>query len=62
MNPKLLSMLADYGRAIAVAILTLIASGNFDPRSMVIAAAASLLPLLQLGMSSRSDKYGRGSR
>lgn len=59
MNPKLLTMCADYARAVAVAILTLVASGNFDPRSMAIGAAASLLPLLARGANPNDHAYGR---
>jgi hypothetical protein len=61
MNPKALAMLADYIRAVAVAVLTLVASGNFDPRSMAIGAAASLLPLLANGANPKNEAYGRGA-
>ena len=59
MNQKILSMCAEYARAVAVAILTLVASGNFDPRSMAIGAAASLLPLLARGANPKDHAYGR---
>ncbi len=59
MNPKLCSMLAEYARAAAVAILTLIASGNFDPRSIAIGGAASLLPLLARGANPNYMAFGR---
>lgn len=59
MNEKLLAMIGDYVRAVAVAILTLVASGNFDPRSMAIGAAASLLPLLARGANPKDTAYGR---
>lgn len=59
MNPKIFSMCAEYARAVAVAILTLVASGNFDPRSMAIGAAASLLPLLARGANPKDTAYGR---
>jgi len=61
MNPKLLAMCADYARAVAVAILTLVASGNFDPRSMAIGAAASLLPLLARSANPKDHTYGRAN-
>lgn len=61
MNPKLLAMTADYIRAVAVAVLTLVASGNFDPRSMAIGAAASLLPLLARSANPNDAAYGRGA-
>ena len=61
MNEKLLAMTADYARAVAVAILTLVASGNFDPRSMAIGAAASLLPLLARGANPKDAAYGRSN-
>lgn len=59
MKPKILAMFAEYARAVAVAILTLVASGNFDPRSMAIGAAASLLPLLARGANPNDPGYGR---
>lgn len=58
MNEKLLAMSADYIRAVAVAVLTLVASGNMDPRSMAIGAAASLLPLLARGANPKDSVYG----
>ena len=59
MNPKLLSAAAEYGRAVAVAILTLVASGNFDPRSIASGAAAALLPLLARGATPKDAACGR---
>lgn len=59
MNPKLSAMLAEYVRAVAVAILTLVASGNFEPRSMAIGASAALLPLLARGANPKDPAYGR---
>ena len=59
MNDKLLSMCAEYIRAVAVAVLTLVASGNMDPRSMAIGAAASLLPLLARGANPKDPAFGR---
>lgn len=56
----LLAIGAEYARAVAVAVLTLVASGNFDPRSMVIGAAASLLPLLARGANPNDASFGRG--
>lgn len=61
MNPKLCLMSADYARAVAVAILTLVASGNFDPRSMAIGAAASLLPLIARSANPKDPAYGRAN-
>ena len=60
MNQRtLLAIGAEYARAVAVAVLTLVASGNFDPRSMVIGAAASLLPLLARGANPNDQSFGR---
>lgn len=50
---------AEYARAVAVAVLTLVASGNFEPRSMLIGAAASLLPLLARGANPNDPSFGR---
>ena len=55
----ILAIGAEYARAVAVAILTLVASGNFDPRSMIIGAAASLLPLLARGANPNDQSFGR---
>ncbi|CAB4142369.1 hypothetical protein UFOVP433_6 [uncultured Caudovirales phage] len=59
MNEKLLAVFAEYIRAVAVAVLTLVASGNMDPRSMAIGAAASLLPLLARGANPKDSAFGR---
>jgi hypothetical protein len=61
MNEKLLSMIAEYVRAVAVAILTLVASGNMAPRAMAIGAAASLLPLLARGANPKDQAFGRSN-
>jgi hypothetical protein len=61
MNDKLLSMSAEYIRAVAVAVLTLVASGNMDPRSMAIGAAAALLPLLARGANPKDPAFGRSN-
>lgn len=59
MNPKLLAAAAEYARAVAVAILTLVASGNFDARAMAIGAAAALLPLLARSANPNDHAIGR---
>lgn len=61
MNEKLLAMSAEYIRAVAVAVLTLVASGNMDPRSMAIGSAASLLPLLARSANSKDQAFGRSN-
>jgi len=61
MNEKLLAMSAEYIRAVAVAVLTLVASGNMEPRSMAIGAAASLLPLLARGANAKDQAFGRSN-
>ena len=50
---------AEYVRAAAVAVLTLVASGNFEPRALIIGAAASLLPLLARGANPNDTSFGR---
>jgi hypothetical protein len=55
------TMSAEYIRAIAVAVLTLVAAGHFEARSMAIAAAAALLPLLTRGVNPNDTAFGRGS-
>jgi hypothetical protein len=55
-------MLAEYARAVAVAVLTLVASGNMDPRSMAIGSAASLLPLLARGANPNDAGFGRSQK
>ena len=59
MNQKILSALAEYVRAVAVAVLTLVASGNLDAKAMSIGAAASLLPLLARGANPKDGAFGR---
>lgn len=55
-------MLAEYARAAAVAVLTLVASGNFDGRAMIIGAAAALLPLLARSANPNDEAFGRTER
>ena len=61
MSSTMKSMIAEYIRAIAVAVLTLVAAGHFEARSMAIAAAAALLPLLTRGVNPNDTAFGRGS-
>lgn len=61
MNPKVAAMLAEYVRAVAVAVLTLVASGNFDAKAMAVGAAASLLPLLARGANPKDTAFGRAT-
>lgn len=56
----ILAVCAEYARAVAVAVLTLVASGNFNPRSLVIGSAAALLPLLARGANPNDPSFGRG--
>jgi len=62
MKNTLAPMLAEYARAVAVAVLTLVASGNFDPRSMAIGSAASLLPLFARGANPNDAGFGRSQK
>ena len=59
MNPKLSAMIAEYVRAVAVAVLTLVASGNMDPRTMAIGASAALLPILARSANPKDSAFGR---
>lgn len=61
LNLKLAAMLAEYVRAVAVAVLTLVASGNFDAKAMAVGAAAALLPLLARGANPNDQSFGRGA-
>jgi hypothetical protein len=61
MTPQMKAMAAEYVRAISVAVLTLVAAGHFEPRSMVIAAAAALLPLLARGANPNDTAFGKGA-
>jgi hypothetical protein len=61
MTPQMKAMAAEYVRAISVAVLTLVAAGHFEPRSMAIAAAAALLPLLTRGVNPNDTDFGRGA-
>ncbi len=61
MTPQMKAMAAEYVRAISVAVLTLVAAGHFEPRSMAIAAAAALLPLLTRGVNPNDTAFGKGA-
>ena len=56
---QILAAVAEYARAAAVAVLTLVASGNFKPQSLIIGAAAALLPLLARGANPNDQSFGR---
>jgi hypothetical protein len=55
---QVFAALAEYARAAAVAVLTLVASGNFEPRTMIIGAAAALLPLVARGVNPHDHDFG----
>jgi hypothetical protein len=55
---QVFAALAEYARAVAVAVLTLVASGHFEPRTMVIGAAAALLPLVARGANPNDPDFG----
>jgi hypothetical protein len=61
MTPQIKAIAAEYFRAIAVAVLTLVAAGHFEARSMAIAAAAALLPLLSRGVNPNDTDFGIGA-
>jgi hypothetical protein len=61
MTPQIKAIAAEYFRAISVAVLTLVAAGHFEPRSMAIASAAALLPLLSRGVNPNDTDFGIGA-
>ena len=61
MNATTQAMLASYGRAAIVAIITAISMGNTDPRDLLIASAIAVLPPLLRAMNPKDAAFGVGA-
>lgn len=59
MNVKTKRMLASYGRAMLAAVITLAATGNTDPKDLLKAALAALLPVALRWLNPKDAGYGR---
>jgi hypothetical protein len=61
MNAKHQAMLASYGRAAIVAIITTVSMGKTDPRDLLIASAIAVLPPLLRAMNPKDGAFGAGA-
>lgn len=61
MNAKQQAMLASYGRAALVAIITAVSMGKTDPRDLLIVAAIAVLPPLLRAMNPKDSAFGVGA-
>lgn len=61
MNAKQQAMLASYGRAALVAIITAVSMGKTDPRDLLIAGAIAVLPPLLRAINPKDSAFGVGA-
>jgi len=61
MNAKHKAMLASYGRAALVAIITAVSMGKTDPRDLLIAASIAVLPPLMRAINPKDASFGVGA-
>jgi hypothetical protein len=60
LKPKDKALLASYGRSFLGAVLALYMSGNTDPRLLVNAGIAAVVPPLLRYMNPKDGSFGRG--
>jgi len=58
MSPKIKAMLASYGRSFLAAAIAVNATGNNDPKSIVIAALAATLPVALRAINPKDPAFG----
>lgn len=57
-NKKYKAMLASYGRSFLAAAIAVNATGNNDPKSIVIAALAATLPVAIRAINPKDPAFG----
>lgn len=55
------AMLASWGRAFIAAVLTLWLAGNTNPRELLAAGVAAVVPPLLRWLNPNDSAFGRGS-
>ena len=62
LNKKYKAMLASYGRSFLAAAIAVNATGNNDPKSIVIAALAATLPVAIRAINPKDPAFGVASK
>ncbi len=58
LNPKLTAMLASYGRAFLAAAVALWTTGNTDPKALLAAGLAAVLPVALRALNPKDPAFG----
>lgn len=58
LDPKLSAMLASYGRSFLAAAVALLATGNTDPKALVAAGLAAVLPVALRALNKKDPAFG----
>lgn len=58
LDPKLTAMLASYGRSFLAAATALWATGNTDPKALVAAGLAAVLPVALRALNKKDPAFG----
>lgn len=61
MNAKTKAMLASYGRSFLAAAIAVYATGNTDPKAILIAGAAAVLPVALRAINPKDAAFGVGA-
>ncbi len=60
-TPQMTAMLSSYARSCIAAGLAVYMSGNTDPRAIMSAAAAAVVPVLLRWANKNDPAFGRGT-
>ena len=58
LDPKLTAALASYGRSFLAAVTALWATGNTDPKALVAAGLAAILPVALRALNKKDPAFG----
>ena len=58
LDPKLIAALASYGRSFLAAATALWATGNTDPKALVAAGLAAVLPVALRALNKKDPAFG----
>lgn len=53
--------LASYGRSALAAVLTLVLAGNTEPKDLLMAALAAVVPPILRALNPNDKSFGRGA-
>lgn len=58
LDAKLTAMLASYGRSFLAAAVALLATGNSDPKALIAAGLAAVLPVAIRALNPKDPAFG----